>query len=51
MGFAFPVWDFGSPERAETAPSGARLAHFEGFFHEEPPERRLKVGVETIISQ
>jgi hypothetical protein len=36
MGFPFPVWNSRSPDRAETAPSGAGLAHFEGFLHLKP---------------
>jgi hypothetical protein len=51
MGFAFPAWDLRLPDRTETAPSGARLAHFGGFLHGGPPEWRLKVEEETTLSE
>jgi hypothetical protein len=51
MGLVFPAWDLRSPDRTETAQSGAGLAHFEGFLHEEPPEWRLNGGREKPVDQ
>jgi hypothetical protein len=31
--------------------SGSRLTHFERFFHEGPPDRGLKVGKGTTLSE
>jgi hypothetical protein len=33
MGLVFSVWHLRSPDRTETAPSGARLVHFKRFVH------------------
>jgi hypothetical protein len=40
-----------TPNRTNSVLSGAGLAHFEGFFHEAPPEWRLKVGRGTTLSE
>jgi hypothetical protein len=42
-----PVWALRSPDGTKTAPSGVRHAHFEGFFHGEPLEWRVKIDGET----
>jgi hypothetical protein len=34
-------------QQSDRALSGAGLAHFEGFLHEQPPARRLKGGREN----
>jgi hypothetical protein len=51
IGLVLQVWDLRSPDRTETAPSGAGLAHFDRFFHGRPPERRLKVGEKPALSE
>jgi hypothetical protein len=37
MALAFRAWDLRSPDKTETVPPGAWLAHLERFFHEGYP--------------
>ena len=50
VGLAFSAWYLRSPNRTETAPSGARYAHFEGILHAVHSDMGLLPVIDSIIA-